>query len=302
LETLITRFGLASLAVSGVTGGWQNVTFIDRDDTFRTFGGEVTFDTRVDPILPRNAVYATASRERLWFTTGESFDRIRMDARGYLGLIGQTILVVRAVRQDATEPVPLYMKSLLGGWSSLRGFRAGSFIGDTMVTGAPPIACTTASCWNVIPTRLSPVAAARAGASVRGSAARAWLRRGGLDDRGRLPPERRGGPRRGATTRSTLGRADILTIRVGGRACNLGPATGLILHAPSSVASAGGFSLWMPGRHLRTYDGSVVSLVDAKVPVCRSRPSAPRAAAPTPMTMWWSRGRRAVPDRPLPLT
>jgi len=123
----------------GATGGWQHVTFIDGDDTFRTLGGEVTFDTRVDPVLPRNAVYATASRERVWFTTGESFDRIRMDARGYLGLIGQTILVVRALRQDATEPVPLYMKSLLGGWSSLRGFRAGSFIGDTMVTGSAEI-------------------------------------------------------------------------------------------------------------------------------------------------------------------
>ena len=30
---------------------------------------------------------------------------------------------------------------------------------------APPTACTTASCWNVMPTRLSPVAAARAGAA-----------------------------------------------------------------------------------------------------------------------------------------
>ena len=28
------------------------------------------------------------------------------------------------------------MKSLLGGWSSLRGFKAGSFVGDTMVTGS----------------------------------------------------------------------------------------------------------------------------------------------------------------------
>ena len=34
-----------------------------------------------------------------------------------------------------------------------------------MVTLAPLTACTTASCWNVMPTRLSPVAAARAGAA-----------------------------------------------------------------------------------------------------------------------------------------
>ena len=33
------------------------------------------------------------------------------------------------------------------------------------MTGAPFTACTTASCWNVMPIRLSPVAAARAGAA-----------------------------------------------------------------------------------------------------------------------------------------
>src|SRR4029453_2730899 len=37
--------------------------------------------------------------------------------------------------------------------------------GDKMVTLAPFTACTTASCWNVMPTMLSPVAAARAGAA-----------------------------------------------------------------------------------------------------------------------------------------
>ena len=40
------------------------------------------------------------------------------------------------MREDANRPLPPYLQSLLGGWSSLRGFAAGSFIGDTMVTGS----------------------------------------------------------------------------------------------------------------------------------------------------------------------
>jgi len=32
--------------------------------------------------------------------------------------------------------LPSYLRSLLGGWSSLRGFEAGSWTGDTLVTGS----------------------------------------------------------------------------------------------------------------------------------------------------------------------
>ena len=59
--------------------------------------------------------------------------RTRLDARGYLGLFGQQVLVVRVIREDATEPQPLYLRSLLGGWSNLRGFEAGFETGDTLV-------------------------------------------------------------------------------------------------------------------------------------------------------------------------
>src|SRR4029434_10400839 len=90
----------------------------------------------LDPLLPRNAVFVTGSWERLRFDAGDRTNRTRVDARGYLGLIRQTILVGRVVREDANRPLPPYLKSLLGGWSSLRGFRAGSFVGDTMVNGS----------------------------------------------------------------------------------------------------------------------------------------------------------------------
>ena len=121
---------------TGLTGMWQQVHFADIDDTLQSIGADVVLDTRLDPLLPRNAVYALASWERIEFESGGQVDRTRVDARGYLGLIGQTVLVARAVREDASRPQPPYLKSLLGGWSSLRGFAAGSFIGDTAVSGS----------------------------------------------------------------------------------------------------------------------------------------------------------------------
>ena len=114
--------------------GWQHVSFGGQTDNLRTFGGDVTFDTRIDPILPRNAVYALASVEHVTFDARPTTIRTRLEGRGYLGLIGQTVLAVRVVREDADEPLPAYLKSLLGGWSTLRGFRAGAFVGDTVVS------------------------------------------------------------------------------------------------------------------------------------------------------------------------
>jgi outer membrane protein assembly factor BamA len=116
--------------------GWQHVSFAGADENIRSVGADLTLDTRIDPILPRNAVYAVASWERLTFASGGATNRTRVEGRGYLGLIRQTVLVLRAVREDADRPLPLYLKSLLGGWSSLRGFKAGSFVGDSLVSGS----------------------------------------------------------------------------------------------------------------------------------------------------------------------
>jgi outer membrane protein assembly factor BamA len=118
---------------AGGTVGWQRVSFAGVDDRFRSVGGDIAFDTRLDPVLPRNAVYAVASWERLSFPAGEAINRSRLEARGYIGLVGPAVLALRAVREDANRPLPPYLKSMLGGWSNLRGFRAGSFLGDTLV-------------------------------------------------------------------------------------------------------------------------------------------------------------------------
>jgi outer membrane protein assembly factor BamA len=120
----------------GADAAWQRVAFAGAHDTVESVGAEATFDTRIDPVLPRHAVYATASWERLSTGANGVAIRTRLEARGYAGLFGQTTLVLSAVREDASRPLEPYLKSLLGGWSTLRGFRAGAFVGDTLVEGS----------------------------------------------------------------------------------------------------------------------------------------------------------------------
>jgi len=113
----------------GAAAGWQRVSFFEADDRFTQAGADVVVDTRVDPIQPRNAVYARASWERLSL----GMNRTELDARGYISVIGQSVLAVRAERLDSSEPLPPYLKPLLGGMANLRGFAAGAAAGDTLV-------------------------------------------------------------------------------------------------------------------------------------------------------------------------
>ena len=132
----------------GATGEWQRASFEGVADEFSRVGADVILDTRVDPVLARNAVYGRASWAHLNFGDGPlvapaqpggysgyqgSANRTELDGRGYLGLIGQAVLAGRVLREDSDRPLPPYLQPELGGLSTLRGFRAGSFVGDTLV-------------------------------------------------------------------------------------------------------------------------------------------------------------------------
>ena len=125
----------------GGGAGWQRASFDGVSDTFAQAGADVVLDTRVDPILARNAIYARASWEHLGFADGPADDghyhggvnRTALDGRGYLGLIGQAVLAGRVQREDSDRPLPNYLKPQLGGLSTLRGFSTGSAVGDTLV-------------------------------------------------------------------------------------------------------------------------------------------------------------------------
>ncbi|NQW04857.1 MAG: BamA/TamA family outer membrane protein [Acidobacteria bacterium] len=120
----------------GATAGRQRVTFGPLADTLKTLGADVTIDTRLNPAYPRNAVLATAAWERVAFDTGGTLHRTRLEGTGYLGLLGQTVLAARVSRDGTNGPQPAYLRPLLGGWSNLRGFKAGAFVGDIVVTGS----------------------------------------------------------------------------------------------------------------------------------------------------------------------
>jgi outer membrane protein assembly factor BamA len=133
----------------GATGGWQRASFEGVADQFTQFSGDVVLDTRVDPVLARNAVYARAEWEHLNFGDGPlatpadparyagyqgSANRTDLDGRGYLGLIGQAVLAGRVLRVDSDRPLPPYLQPQIGGMGTLRGFAAGTAAGDTLVT------------------------------------------------------------------------------------------------------------------------------------------------------------------------
>ena len=121
---------------AGATAGVEHVSFLGTTDHFVRTGADVVVDTRLDPMLARNAVYARAAWEHLAFGNADSNSRSDLEARGYVGLIGQSVFVVRALRTDAASPLPLYLKPMLGGMANVRGFKAGTAIGDTLVAGS----------------------------------------------------------------------------------------------------------------------------------------------------------------------
>ena len=123
----------------GVRAGLADVTFGALEDRLGTAGADLTLDTRADPVFPRDAVFASASWDVLDPRHSSSVSRYRLEARGYLGLIGQSVLSVRWQYGAATGPLPSYERFLLGGASTLRGFRAGSFSGDRLMAASTEV-------------------------------------------------------------------------------------------------------------------------------------------------------------------
>jgi outer membrane protein assembly factor BamA len=119
-----------------VRGAWSDVTFGSIRARVVLYGAGVTLDTRDNPVFPRNKIFASASWSGLSPAVGSVVNRYRLEARGYVGLIGTTVLCVSALLDTADRHVPDYEKPLLGGVDTLRGFRAGSFVGDNVAAAS----------------------------------------------------------------------------------------------------------------------------------------------------------------------
>ena len=105
------------------------VAFGPEQDWHQAAGAQVTFDTRVDPSFPRNAVHATIGLEQIRFRNG-SAARTSADVRGYAALGGSTVLALRGAFVRAGAALPPSEQLLLGGSTTLRGYRAGHRAGD----------------------------------------------------------------------------------------------------------------------------------------------------------------------------
>ena len=110
--------------------GWADVSFGDVHDQLITGGARISVDTRVNPAFPRNAIVASAGWEALSPDSGATVNRYTLDGQAYVGFIGSTVLALRARTETADAPLPVYERALVGGFGSLRGFKAGSFTGD----------------------------------------------------------------------------------------------------------------------------------------------------------------------------
>jgi len=115
----------------GAAARRDDVSFGDLKGTVSRFGGDVTMDTRVDPAFPRNAIHVSGGIDRVTFDTGHANQK-KLDARGYVGLFGQTVLAVRGLSVITDTALPIYEQNLLGGAGNLRGYEAGYQAGDNL--------------------------------------------------------------------------------------------------------------------------------------------------------------------------
>ena len=157
---------------AGTEIAWQSSSLVGEKVDARSVGADLIVDTRVDPLMPHNAIFVRSAIERLQFSSTNSAVRTEIDANGYVGIYRGTILALRVQREDFSRPAPAFYKSMLGGSSNLRGFRAGHAIGDTVVAGSAELR---------IPTN-SPLRMARFGVSVFMDAGTAYNKGQRFDD------------------------------------------------------------------------------------------------------------------------
>jgi outer membrane protein assembly factor BamA len=130
---------------AGAEIAWQSSSLAGQDVEATSIGADVLVDTRVDPLIPYNAIFMRAAAERLRFTSDDSAVRTEIDAIGYVGMWRGMVLAVRAVREDFSRTAPFFYKSILGGSRNLRGFRAGTAVGDTLMAGSVELRIPTTS-------------------------------------------------------------------------------------------------------------------------------------------------------------
>ena len=129
--------------------GWEDVSFGDQADRLARVGAGVSVDTRIDPFLARNAIYARAAWELSRYRVRWRSGALALDVSAYAGLIGQAVLVARGARDDATGSRPDYLKPLIG-WrrdaARLPGWQRGRRHVDVRIARAESAGHITVEC------------------------------------------------------------------------------------------------------------------------------------------------------------
>jgi outer membrane protein assembly factor BamA len=134
---------------AGGTLATERVQFLAVDTRVLQGGADVVLDTRRDPVLARNAVYARAAWDRYALAGSDSYHQYSVDLRGYAGAFGQSVVVGRFYRSASDDVLPPFLQPVLGGMDNLRGFRAGTAVGDTLVAGSVEVRVPITSPLNI---------------------------------------------------------------------------------------------------------------------------------------------------------
>ena len=117
--------------------GWGDVRFGLIDERLAIYRVGLELDTRRNIGFPRDAVFVRATWQWLDPTKGAAaISQPQLDARGFIGLFGQSVLAFRAQYQGASAAVPAYVQPLLGGGGSVRGHRVGVRAGDRLAAAS----------------------------------------------------------------------------------------------------------------------------------------------------------------------
>jgi outer membrane protein assembly factor BamA len=134
---------------AGATVGTEEVRFLAVDTRMLQTGADLVLDTRADPVLARNAVYARAAWDRYALSASDAYRQYSVDLRGYAGFVGQSVVVSRFYRSASDKVLPPFLKPILGGMDNLRGFRTGTAVGDTLIAGSVEVRTPITSPLNV---------------------------------------------------------------------------------------------------------------------------------------------------------
>jgi hypothetical protein len=86
---------------AGSEAAWQSSSLGSQDVEARSLGVDAVVDTRIDPLMPYNAVFVRSAVERIRFSADASAVRTEIDANAYIGLYRGTVLALRAVRENS---------------------------------------------------------------------------------------------------------------------------------------------------------------------------------------------------------